>query len=91
MSNLANQPEARPNKTGSPKRRQFIKTLVIKTLVIKTLATAAAAPMIVPSSALGLDGHTAPSERITMGLIGCGGHGTGGIWIGCLPIPINKS
>ena len=66
MSNLANQPDPRPKKTGHPKRRQFIKTL-----------TVAAAPTIIPSSALGLDGHTAPSERITMGLIGCGGHGTG--------------
>lgn len=49
------------------KRRHFIKTV---------LATSAA-PLIVPGTSLGLNGTTAPSERITMGLIGCGGHGTG--------------
>ncbi len=38
------------------------------------LATASvvAAPMIIPSSALGRDGTTAPSERITVGMIGLG-------------------
>ncbi|HID21206.1 MAG TPA: gfo/Idh/MocA family oxidoreductase, partial [Planctomycetaceae bacterium] len=35
------------------------------------------APSIVPASALGRGGTIAPSNRITMGLIGCGGHGTG--------------
>ncbi|MCX7424472.1 MAG: Gfo/Idh/MocA family oxidoreductase [Planctomycetia bacterium] len=34
-------------------------------------------PAIVPSSALGFEGNTAPSDRITMGLIGCGSHGRG--------------
>ena len=67
MSNLANQSDPRPKNNRHRKRRQFI----------QTLATAAAAPTIIPSSALGLDGHTAPSQRITLGLIGCGGHGTG--------------
>ena len=33
-------------------------------------------PTIIPSSALGADGHTAPSERIVMGTIGIGGRGT---------------
>jgi predicted dehydrogenase len=33
------------------------------------------APYIVRSSALGLAGTVAPSNRITLGLIGCGGHG----------------
>jgi predicted dehydrogenase len=32
----------------------------------------AAAPMIVPRSVLGGPGHTPPSERITVGVIGCG-------------------
>jgi len=41
------------------------------------MAATAAAPIIIPSSALGLAGTVAPSNRITMGLIGCGGHGTG--------------
>ncbi|MFN7628082.1 MAG: Gfo/Idh/MocA family protein, partial [Pirellula sp.] len=35
-----------------------------------------ALPTIIPSSALGLDGNVAPSERITMGILGCGGRGT---------------
>lgn len=39
-------------------------------------STVIALPTIVPSSALGLDGNVAPSERITMGILGCGGRGT---------------
>ena len=38
---------------------------------------AMAAPTIIPSSALGLGGKTAPSERITVGSIGCGWQGGG--------------
>jgi predicted dehydrogenase len=37
----------------------------------------AAAPLILPSSVLGRDGHLAPSERTTMGFIGVGGQGRG--------------
>jgi len=38
-----------------------------------TLAgVAVAAPTIIPSSALGLSGSTAPSNRLTLGMIGCG-------------------
>ncbi|MCB1210664.1 MAG: twin-arginine translocation signal domain-containing protein, partial [Verrucomicrobiales bacterium] len=33
-------------------------------------------PTIIPSSALGKDGATAPSNRTTLALIGCGGRGT---------------
>ncbi|MDR1960533.1 MAG: Gfo/Idh/MocA family oxidoreductase [Planctomycetaceae bacterium] len=44
---------------------------------LKTASLAVAAPFVVPSSVLGLDGEVAPSERITMGLIGCGSHGAG--------------
>ena len=40
---------------------------------IKTLAAGVAIPAIVPSSALGLDGATAPSNRVAMGFIGTGG------------------
>lgn len=44
----------------------------------------AAAPSIVPASALGRDGAIAPSERVTMGFIGVGGQGgghlLGGAW-----------
>ncbi len=46
------------------KRRQFI----------KSSAAAVAAPTIIPASVLGAD---APSNRITMGLVGAGGQGTG--------------
>ncbi len=38
-------------------------------------ATAMAAPYLVPASALGRNGATAPSERITLGFIGVGGRG----------------
>jgi len=38
--------------------------------------------MIVPGRALGLDGGVAPSERITMGFIGCGGQGSGHLFGG---------
>lgn len=39
-------------------------------------STVFALPTIIPSSALGFDGQIAPSERITMGILGCGGRGT---------------
>src|SRR5690348_14077310 len=51
-------------------RRQFLK---------KSLAAAStviAAPTIIPSSALGLDGTVAPSERVIVGGIGIGNRGT---------------
>ena len=48
------------------KRRQFIKRSAIFS-----------APSILPSSVLGQGGATAPSERIGIGLIGCGGQGNG--------------
>ncbi|MFH1719270.1 MAG: Gfo/Idh/MocA family oxidoreductase [Planctomycetota bacterium] len=51
-------------------RRQFIRRTAT------TVTAAVAMPYIVPSSALGADGATAPSERITMGGIGIGGMGT---------------
>ena len=44
---------------------------------LKTTAATAAAPMFIPASALGRDGHVAPSNRITMGVIGTGNQGTG--------------
>ena len=47
------------------KRRNFLKV---------SAASAIAAPTIIPSSVLGAD---APSKQITLGLIGCGGQGTG--------------
>lgn len=41
------------------------------------VAGAFSAPMIIPSSALGADGHIAPSNRITVGQIGLGRMGVG--------------
>jgi len=42
---------------------------------IATAAAAVAAPTIIPASALGADGRPAPSERITMGVVGWGMQG----------------
>jgi predicted dehydrogenase len=50
-------------------RRDFLKGAAA------TAAGAAAAPYVVPASALGLDGATAPSNRIAYGYVGCGNHG----------------
>ncbi len=50
-------------------RRGFLKTSA-------AIAGAAAVPWIVPSSALGADDRPAPSERITLGLIGIGPRAT---------------
>ncbi len=44
---------------------------------LTTLAAASVAPAFVRPSALGFAGTIAPSERIRMGLIGCGIHGAG--------------
>src|SRR4029078_315758 len=51
-------------------RRQFLKT------AISAGAAAIAAPTIIPSSALGLDGVAPPSERVVVGGIGIGNRGT---------------
>ena len=40
-------------------------------------AAALAFPTVIPASALGRDGQTAPSARITLGSVGCGVMGTG--------------
>ncbi|MBT7057268.1 MAG: Gfo/Idh/MocA family oxidoreductase [Lentisphaerae bacterium] len=58
-------PAARPQ----PTRRQFFGT------AFRTGA-ALAMPSIIPASALGRDGATAPSERIVLGAIGIGNRGT---------------
>src|SRR5919106_2365749 len=51
-------------------RRRFLKTALSAT------GAAVMAPTIIPSSALGLDGSVAPSERIVVGGIGIGNRGT---------------
>lgn len=58
-----------PSSSNSVTRRQFIKRSAI------AVGAAVAAPAIVPSTALGAGGATAASERITVGVIGCGGRG----------------
>ena len=60
---------------GKPTRRQFLKTSAAVT------GGAIGAPTIIPSSALGLDGAVAPSERIVVGGIGIGRRG--GYDLGC--------
>jgi len=54
-------------KSGKITRRAFV----------RTGAALAAVPYFVPSTVLGADGAVAPSEKITIGCIGVGGHGTG--------------
>ena len=50
-------------------RRQFLKNTLSASAVVM-------APTIIPSSALGLDGHLPPSERVVIGGIGIGNRGT---------------
>jgi predicted dehydrogenase len=60
---------AKTNRLTKTPRRGFLKTAV------STAGAAIMAPTIIPSSALGLDGFVAPSERIVMGGIGIGRRG----------------
>jgi predicted dehydrogenase len=57
-------------KDHSVSRRKFLKRTA------QAGAAAVAFPYIVPASALGADGHVAPSNRIVMASIGVGGQGT---------------
>jgi predicted dehydrogenase len=56
--------------TGRITRRQFLG----RTAALSGLITL---PWIIPSSAQGADGNTAPSERITVGCVGLGNQGSG--------------
>lgn len=56
-------------KLKSVSRRRFLKTAA------GAVGAMALGPTIIPSSALGRDGHVAPSERIVVGGIGIGGRG----------------
>ena len=58
---------------ASVSRREFLK----RTTAVA--AGAAAFPYVIPASALGKDGHTAPSNRTVIGCIGVGGMGTGNL------------
>ena len=59
------------NKPRRSTRRDFLKSSA------SLVAAGLGAPAFVPSSVLGLDGGTPPSERVAMGFIGLGGQGTG--------------
>ena len=70
MSLLPEKSPERDQRSGSKRlklgRRRFLSTAGRLTLGLGV------APMVVPSSVLGLGGVTAPSDRITVGLIGNG-------------------
>ena len=57
-------------KTTPLSRREFVKRTSAAGLLLGF-------PTIIPASALGADGAVAPSNRITVGFIGTGGHGMG--------------
>ena len=48
-----------------------------RAILKRTAAAAVAAPCVIPAAVLGKDGATAPSNRITIGLIGAGMMGRG--------------
>lgn len=54
-----------PSHYPTMKRRHFLKRSAL-----------ASAPLILPASVLGKGGAIAPSERIGLALIGCGGQGS---------------
>ena len=67
---MASKSDSKKTSSTSPRcstRRQFL----------RSSASALAVPYVISSSSLGLAGTVAPSERITLGLIGCGIHGAG--------------
>ncbi|TWT81054.1 Inositol 2-dehydrogenase [Planctomycetes bacterium CA13] len=66
------------DKPATHTRRTFLQTA--------GAATAIAAPYFVPASALGLDGKPAPSERISLGIIGTNGMGQANLRA-CLQYP----
>ena len=53
------------------------KTPMSRRTFLAGVGVAAAAPYIIPGTALGADGGTAASERITIGVVGTGGQGGG--------------
>src|SRR5690349_24829713 len=55
------------NRTPKISRRRFL----------AATGTALSLPTFVPASALGLNGSTPPSQRIAMGMVGCGNMGSG--------------
>lgn len=71
MSKLEVKPDRRPAARTRPlSRRKFIQRATLA-------ASMAAAPCLVPASALGLQDAVPPSERIVLGGLGIGGRGSG--------------
>ncbi len=71
MNTVAAKPSPRASTAcGFLNRRQFLRSAALA-------AGALAAPSIVPASALGADGTTAPSNRVNLASIGLGIQGTG--------------
>jgi len=59
------------SKSQRVSRRAFLKGAAA------AAAGVVAAPIVLPSFVLGLDGAVAPSNRVIYGYVGCGGHGAG--------------
>lgn len=62
--------------TSDPTTSGFTRRRFIKSQLAVALA-ARAFPAIIPAAALGRDGNVAPSNRIALGIIGCGPQGMG--------------
>jgi len=58
-----------------PNQQPVPKTTLPRRGFLKLAAAAVAAPLVIPSRALGLDGAVAPSNRVTIGMVGVGDHG----------------
>src|SRR5947207_2482191 len=58
-------------------KKTSLQTKFTRRRFLALTATAVAAPTIIPGSALGRAGKPAPSERITMGVVGWGMQGPG--------------
>jgi len=64
---------------SNPFRRSAAAALSRRGFLAGALAAAAAAPHIVPASALGFEGEMPPSERIAIGMLGVGNRGSGSL------------
>ena len=71
MSQLSPTPGADAPGGAAPNRRSFLKGALTGATCVLGF------PTIIPSSALGADGATRPSDRITLGCIGIGRQGGG--------------
>ena len=68
------------------RRRDFQTAAISRRRFLAGAAAAVAAPQIVPTCRLGLENHLAPSERITIGMLGVGNRGTDS-WHAMKPLP----